>query len=206
MGALLRTVFVALLALALGVVATLWFFQKPRPKLPESPVVVEKIREVARLETLNITTYKIIPFSPDPESSGSLVKDFFLAQKFALFPTEGRAIVFADVHVGLDLQKLTPQTVQVRGDRAEVMLPPLVSWVELRPGDTQVIESNLDSQQTMQLLELAKKVFESEVARNPELRERAREANERAIRGLLMTLGYREVVFTPVKPGTANPG
>jgi hypothetical protein len=99
------------------------------------------------------------------------------------------------VHLGVDLSKLDARRLHIQGSRVEVALPPLQAQVELRPGETEVISSNLDSAQTAQLLELARTAFEREVIADPALQAKARGSTERALTGLLLSLGFREVVF-----------
>jgi hypothetical protein len=115
--------------------------------------------------------------------------------KSSLFPSRGRAIVFGTVHLGLDLSKLDARRLRIQGSRIEVALPPMQAQVELRPGETEIISSNLDSGQTAQLLELARTAFEREAMADPALQAKARGSAERALTGLLLSLGFREVVF-----------
>lgn len=174
------------------------FFQYARPaSLPDGPTVLTKVKDIARLETLEVNVYKKVSFAPEPRPTSSLVGDVFEWAKFTLKPTEGRAIVFATVRIGVDLDKFDASSLAERGDAVEVQLPPLKPVVELRPGETEVIGSNLDSQQTAQLLQVAKEGFEREVLADPHIRERATESAQRAIKGLLLELGYREVRFAP---------
>ena len=80
-------------------------------------------------------------------------------------------------------------------------LPPLDVNVEIKPGETEIINSNLDSDETARLLELAKEAFEREVAADQELKERARASARRAITSLLILVGFREVAFVDALPG-----
>ncbi len=175
-----------------------------RTRAPDPAAVVEKVREVARLETLEVTLYKKISFSPDPEPSASLWSDVVHWLRFRLRKPEGRAIVFARARLGLDLRKLDTSRLRIVGDTVELSLPPLTSEVELLPGETEIIGSNLDSTETTQLFEHARQAFIREVDADTKLHERARESSERALRGLLVTLGFREVVFIDASssPGT----
>jgi len=174
-----------------------WTLTHPKTgsDVPPTPLVVDRMREVVRLETLDLQVYKKISYEPEPTPSGALWKDVLAWAKASLFPSRGRAIVFGTVHLGLDLSKLDTRTVRIEGNRIEVALPPMQAQVELRPGETEVISSNLDSAQTAQLLELARGAFEREVMADPALQARARGSAERALTGLLMSLGFREVVF-----------
>src|SRR6185369_2586743 len=107
----------------------------------------------------------------------------------------GRAIVFADAHLGLDLARLDAAAVRVTERDVAIALPPLEVRVELRPGETEVLGSNLDTAETAKLLELARVSFEREVAGDRRLRERARRSAEAAIRALLTQAGFRSVTF-----------
>jgi hypothetical protein len=163
------------------------------------------MREVARLETLDLQVYKKISYEPEPTPSGALWKDVLAWAKTSLFPSRGRAIVFGTVHLGLDLSKLDARRLRIQGSRIEVALPPMQARVELRPGETEIISSNLDSAQTAQLLELARGAFEREVMADPGLQAKARGSAERALTGLLLSLGFREVVFVDaVRPPGAG--
>jgi hypothetical protein len=112
--------------------------------------------------------------------------------------------VFADAHLGLDLARLDASSVRVRGREVWVVLPPIRATVELRPGETEVIGSNLDSAETARLLELAKDAFQREVGADRALQARARASAERQIRALLLTLGFAEVHFVEALPATAS--
>ena len=179
--------------------------RQPEARVPPTPLVVDRMREVARLETLDLQVYKKIAYEPEPMPTGALWKDVLAWARASLFPSRGRAIVFGTVHLGLDLSKLDARRVRIQGNRIEVALPPMQAQVELSPGETEVISSNLDSAQTAQLLELARGAFEREVMADPVLQARARGSAERALTGLLMSLGFHEVVFVDaVRPTGAG--
>ena len=169
--------------------------QQAGPAVPPAPLVVDRMREVARLETLDLQVYKKISYAPEPGPTGALWSDVLAWARASLFPSHGRAIVFGTVHLGLDLSKLDARRLRIQGGRIEVALPPMQAHVELRPAETEIISSNLDSSQTAQLLELAKGAFEREVMADPALQAKARGSAERALTGLLLSLGFREVVF-----------
>jgi hypothetical protein len=188
------------LALALGATGML-LLRRPMAKVPDGPVVLEKIREVARLETLDVTLYRKVSFTPDPPGPGDSAWESVLNwAKFNLRNAHGRAILFADAHLGLDLSQLGPQSMQVRGEQVALVLPPIQVQVELRPGETEIMDSNLDSAQTAQLMDEAKRAFQLEVQRDGHLQGRARASAERSLRGLLLSLGFREVVFVEELP------
>ncbi|HVO20500.1 MAG TPA: DUF4230 domain-containing protein [Anaeromyxobacter sp.] len=199
---MLRLVRSLLLALALGlgagagamVVARVLGPRRAPP--PDPPSVVTRVREVAQLETLHVSLYKKVTFSPEPTPADSFWGDVvgWLRQTFR--EPRGKAIVFADAHLGLDLSKLGPDSLWAEGRTAYVALPPVRVEVVLKPGETEIIGSNLDSAETARLFELARTAFEREVAADAALRERARASAERAIRGLLLSVGFDEVRFT----------
>jgi hypothetical protein len=170
------------------------------PALPDPPAVATRVREVARLETLDVTLYRKITFAPEPAEADSAWGDVAGWLRHAFRTPRGKAIVFADAHLGLDLSRLDASAVRVSGRTVELVLPPLRATVALRPGDTEVIGSNLDSAETARLLELARAAFEREVSADAALRARARASAERALRALLLTLGFAEVRFVEALP------
>ena len=188
---------VVLVAALVGAGLYAYLLATPRTLRPDPPALVEQIREVARLETLEVRLYKRVSFAPEPEPAGTVWGDVFNFVREVVAKKQGRAIVFADVSLGLDLSKLNADQLRVRGDTVEVALPPLKAQVALRPEDTEVIDSNLDSAQTAKLFELAKDAFEREVEHDERLQARARASAERQVRALLITAGFREVVFVP---------
>ncbi len=174
------------------------------PAPPDAPAVVLRVREVARLETLDVSVYKKISFAPEPAPAGSFWGDVAGWLRHTLATPRGKAIVFADAHLGLDLDRLGPDSLRVAGREAWLVLPPVGVRVELKPGETEIIGSNLDSAETAQLFELARIAFERELGADARLREQARRAAERAIRGLLLDLGFREVHFVDRLPALAG--
>jgi hypothetical protein len=204
MGLILRILFLVA-AVALGAVGT-FFALRPQPRvLPDPPALVLQMREVTRLETLDVSLYKKVTFSREPTASDALWKDVIHWAADSLNKKEGRAIVFADVHLGYDFQRIDTSFLQVVGSRVDVVLPPLEVKVELKPGETEVIDSNLDSEQTALLLEKARLAFQKEVSFDQRLKDRARQSAERSLRALFLTLGFTEVRFveklSPVTPG-----
>jgi hypothetical protein len=200
MANVLTRAFPVLAAAALGALVA-WVLLRPvSPRLPDSATVVEQMREVARLETLDVSLYKKVTFTPEPRATDALWKDVLLWASYTLQNPHGRAIVFADARLGFDFQRFDSKHLHAEGTRVDVLLPPLQVTVVLRPGETEIIDSNLDSAQTAQLLEKARLAFEQEVRQDTRLREKARQSAERALRGLLLTLGFREVRFVETLP------
>jgi hypothetical protein len=197
-----RLLSLLLLGLAIGAGLALALRAVRRaPALPDPPAVATQIREVARLETLEVTLYKKVTFAPDPVAADSLWGDVAGWLRHTFRTPRGKAIVFATARLGLDLSKLDASAVRVQEREVYVVLPPLRAVVELRPGDTEIIGSNLDSAETAGLLDLAKTAFEREVEADRALRERARASAERQVRALLVTLGFAAVHFVEALPG-----
>jgi hypothetical protein len=192
-------------ALVLGGVLTVLGAWPQAPSL-RALTVIERMRDVARLETLDVNVYKKLGYAPEPVATGNVWTDVFLWAKSALAPSRGRAIVFGTVHVGLDLSQLNASALDIHRSTVEVVLPPLVTRAEVRPGETEIIQSNLDSAQTAQLLELARVAFEQDARADVQLQARARASAERAIRGLLFSLGFRDVHFVSAPPGGMGAG
>ncbi len=171
-----------------------------RRPIPDPPSVVMQVREIARLETLRVSLYKKISFSPEPQEAETFWGDVAGWLRYTFRTPHGKAIVFADAEIGLDVSKLDARTVRVQGRSVELELPPLQIQVILDPGETEVMGSNLDSAETARLFELARLAFEREVAADATLRERARASAERSLRGLLLSLGFEEVRFVSGPP------
>jgi len=188
-----------LLAFVLGA-ALVWHFTHREPRLPDAPALVLKIREVARLETLDVSLYKKIDFSPDPREQATAWASLVEWASYSVRPPRGRAIVFAVAHLGLDLRKLDTASLRVEGRRVEVVLPRVQTQVELRPAEVEVIGSNLSSAQTAQLFERARNAFEAEVGADKDLQERARESARQSLRSLFVGLGFAEVAFVDQLP------
>ena len=188
------------LGLGLGSVVAWRLLSPGRTAPPDPPAVVEKVRQVARLEALEVRVYKKISYAPEPQPADSIWGDLAGWARHALARPRGKAIVFAVAHVGLDLSRLGPEAVEVRGREVALVLPPLLTRVELLPGETEVIGSNLDSAETARLLELAKVAFEREVQSDRGLQGKARTAAEQALTALLLPMGVTRVTFVERLP------
>lgn len=190
----------ALFAALAGALLAFTWLRKPAAKTLDTPAVVEKIREAARLETLDVRLYKKIDFAPEPPAAASVWGDLANWVKQGLHKPRGRAIVFAEAHLSVDLRKLDEARLRVvDGTRALVILPPVQTRVELIPGETEIIGSNLDSAETAQLFALAKEAFEREVQADQALRARAQDSAKKALGALLGNLGLR-VEFVDLLP------
>ncbi len=172
-------------------------------EVPDPPAVAMRIREIAQLETLEIALYKKVSFSPEPTPADSAWGDVVGWLRHTFRTPRGKAIVFAVARLGIDLSRLDASSIRVSGREAFVVLPPVRATVELRPDETELIGSNLDSAETARLFELARAAFERQVEADQGLRARARAAAEDRIRALLATLGFAAVHFVDALPGAA---
>jgi Protein of unknown function (DUF4230) len=165
---------------------------------------VLRVREVARLQSLDVTLYKKVEFAPDPREQGSLWSAVSQWATYAVHPPKGRAIIFAQAHLGLDLRKLDVNGLRVEGRRVQVVLPKVENQVELLPAETEIIGSNLNSAQTAELFEKARAAFTAQVASDIGLQDRARQSAQSSLRALFSGLGFSQVDFveqlTPAQP------
>jgi len=194
-----------LLAAALGAGAV-WHFSHREPPLPDAPALAVKVREVARLQTLDVSLYKKLSFAPDPRDTGSVWGDLLQWASFSVRPPRGKAIVFAEAHLSVDLGRLDASSLRVTGRRVEAVLPKVQVQVELKPAETEVIGSNLDSKETAQLFELARAAFQREVEADQVLQARARASAEQSLRALFLGLGFTEIAFVTELPPLAARG
>jgi hypothetical protein len=204
-----RTLTVLVSGMALGATAAV-----AAPKLlpaqvkqeyPDVSAVIEKVREVARLETLEVNIYKKVSFEPDPEPGRTRLNDLVNWATQVVAPPKGRAVVFATAHLGVDLKRITPECMRVHNGVVSLVLPPVVTRVELRPGETEVIASNLNNVQLTRLLEHAQLAMQRDVAWDAQLSQRARQSTERALRAFLTGMGFRDVRFVEEQPRTDLP-
>jgi hypothetical protein len=203
---LLAVIAVAIVAAALGAWVA-WRVATREPPPPDPAALVLKIREVARLQTLDVSLYKKVTFAPDPgPPADSLWKNVAAWAKHSLRAPNGKAIVFAEAHLGVDLRRLDASHLRVTGRRVDVVLPPVQVQVELKPGDTEIIGSNLDSQETSALFEKARAAFEAQVSADEGLRDRARESARQSLRSLFSGLGFTEVNFVAQLPPERSAG
>lgn len=166
----------------------------------EPPAVIERIREVSRLEVLEVSVHQKVTFAPDAKKQATLLADVWAYARDTVAPRRGRALVFARARFYVDLRKLKPEQVRVRGDELELELPEPEVEASLMPGETEVIASNLDSAETAALLDKAQAELRGAVLHDAALKQRARDAAARSVTGLLKGLGFRKVVIAPA-PG-----
>jgi hypothetical protein len=190
-----KVVFAAVIAFLLGAFVAWKLTHRGDSPLPDAPALILKVREVARLETLDVSLYKKVNFSPDVRAAESGWVQFAQWVKEGISPSRGGAIIFAVAHLSVDLRKLDVDSLRIAGRRVEVVLPRVQTRIELLPAQTEIIRSNLDSEQTAQLFEAAKNAFEGEVNADKGLQERARASAQQSLQALFVGLGFTEVEF-----------
>lgn len=202
---LLRQAVVFLVVIVIAAAGGWWWSgHNARPRPPDAPSLLTQVRETMKLETLEVSLYKKVDFSPERWPADTAWKELFAWLRETLKRPRGRAIVFATAHLGYDLSRLDATALRVQGHRVDFVLPRPTVRVELLPGEMEVIDSNLDSQETAQLLEHARKAMLQEVQKDARLRERARRSAAHSLKALLYSLGFSDVrvvdAFPP--PGT----
>lgn len=178
---------------AVAVAATL--LRVERLAASEPPAVVDRIRDVQRLEVLEVTVHQKLTFAPDPKPEPTLLAGVLAYARETVAPRRGRAIVFAEARFFIDLRRLKSDQVVVNGDEVTLTLPEPEVETSLLPAETEIIASNLDSAETAQLLDDAQRRLRGTVAADAKLRQRAREAAARTMTGLLKGFGFRRVNF-----------
>ncbi|MBS1148385.1 MAG: hypothetical protein H6Q89_83 [Myxococcaceae bacterium] len=189
-----------------GLVAAGFFLGSRLPPQAPSPTVVERLRAVSRLQVLDVSVTRKVTLQPDPVDQPTVTGALVQWARYAVAPPSGTALVTAEAHFAIDLSKLPPDAVSVQGERVELTLPEAEVSIELTPAQTEVVVSNLDSQQTTALLAKAQVELGQSLARDPRLREKARVAAERALGAVVLALGFKEVRFNqPVGPPVPAP-
>jgi hypothetical protein len=189
-----------LLVVAISVAGGWWWAQKWKSQVPEAPAVVTQIRESMKLEVLEASLYKKVDFSPERKTEDSAWKEVIAWARESLFRPRGRAIVFATAYLGYDLRRLEVTSIRIQDGKVQLVLPSLQVRIELLPDETEVIDSNLNSKGTSQLLEHARKAFLQQVQNDPLLRARARRSAEQALKVFLFPLGFRDVQVVDALP------
>ena len=190
---------------AVGLLALGFFLGGRKAAPPPSPTVIERLRAVSRLQVLDVTVTRKVTLLPEPVDQPTVTSALVQWARFAVAPPSGTALVAAEAHFAIDLALLQPEAVQVTGDRVEISLPETEVSVELTPGQTEVLASNLDSQQTTALLAKAQTEFAHSIAQDPRLKEKARISAERSLGALVLALGFKEVRFNQRSPSATAP-
>ena len=153
-----------------------------------SPAVVELIRQLSRLETVEYSLDKIV----EGDRNNPYLPDFLVGDKLLL-------VAHGEVIAGIDLAQLKPGDVAVSGDSVRVRLPaPQILTTRIDNGRTRVYsrstglltpaDPNLESQ--------ARQTAEQQIAQaalDDGILEKARQNARASVTALLFGLGFRSV-------------
>ena len=153
-----------------------------------SPTVVEKIRQLSRLETVVYSLDKIV----EGERQSAYLPDFLVGDKLLL-------IAHGEVIAGVDLAQLKPGDVSVKGDAVQVRLPAAqVFTTRIDNGGTRVYsrttgllvsaDLHLESQ-----VRLAAEQQIAQAALDDGILDKARANARTSVTALLYGLGFRTV-------------
>jgi hypothetical protein len=156
--------FLLVSALARGAHAGLWdrvaAFITGRPLSIDSssPAVVEKIRQLSRLETVVYSLDKIVEGS----RQSPYLPDFLAGDKLLL-------VAHGEVIAGIDLSQLKPDNVQVKGDTVRVKLP-----------EAQILTSRIDNARTRVYSRMTGLLVQSDPNLESEVRQTAEQQIQQA--------------------------
>jgi hypothetical protein len=162
-----------------------------------SPIYIDALRDAAKLEGLEVEMHQLVTFEPDPPVPQTFGQTLAAWAKDIVDHEKGQALVFATARYMVDLGRLDDSSVEVRDRTVFVRLPPVAVTIDLKPEETVVLRSNLSPGGETALLASAKLKLESEARSNARLTARAQVSAERAIRDLILRLGYFAVNFGP---------
>ena len=203
-GGLLTTLLLASLILVISVVAGVglarygsnlpvvgWLFGEGLPQTTTSPVVVEGIQKLDRLDTVRLTESVVVT----KETGGTELRRFLTGEEVLL-------VAVGDVEAGVDLSSIGEGDVRVEGERIEIRLPePEISSVGLDEEKTHLYDRDqglLRLRPDDSLVEAARQGARDELlaaARQNDILATAERNAEDTVRTFLTTRGYEEVRF-----------
>ena len=168
--------------------------------MPDPVLIVEEVRDLARLETASYTLEKIVRAERGQD---------------VLWGALGETLIFVahgDVIAGVDLSKMQPEDVQVvdpvtvmvhipEAEIFNVILDNDRSYVADR--DTGIL-TRADPQLETEVRQAAQKELET-AAEESDILDLANENAEEYMRGFLNNLGFENVIFTDSTPPPAPP-
>jgi hypothetical protein len=168
--------------------------------LPDPVVVVQEVRDLARLETASYRMEKVIRADRGQDVLGGALGETLI------FVAHGEVIAGVDLSQMQeeDVQVVDPDTVMVHLPQVEifnVILDNDRSYVADR--DTGVL-TRADSQLETQVRQSAQRDLQA-AATESDILDTAKENAESYMRGFLNNLGFENVIFTPDTPPTAPP-
>ncbi|MEG3439066.1 DUF4230 domain-containing protein [Pannus brasiliensis CCIBt3594] len=195
------------IALIFGVWKTLdrvaSFFAPAVPKVEVSSIIVDRVRALSELTTASFVMEAIVP-----TSKAQKVGNFVLAETKLLYIANG------EVKAGINLEKITPDSVTVEGDRIRIQLPPpeiLDSKIDVTR--SRVYDYNrgflgLGPDVAPELQTLAQKETLAKILTTACERGILQEANEKAklsLTRIFQTSGYQQVEVIVSEPEKCSP-
>ena len=168
-----------------------WLFGEGQPQTTTSPVVLEGIQKLDRLDTVRMTQSIVVT----KETGGTELRRFLTGEEVIL-------VAVGDVEAGVNLSDLTEEDVQVEEKIVTLRMPePEISSVSLDEEQTRLYDRDqgiLRLRPDETLVEEARQEAQDELvaaARQNDIRATAERNAEDTVRTFLTTLGYKEVQF-----------
>lgn len=168
-----------------------WLFGEGQSQTTTSPVVIEDIQKLDRLDTVRMTQSVVVT----KETGGTELRRFLTGEEVLL-------VAVGDVEAGVDLSDLTEGGVRVEDKTITLRLPePEISSVSLDEEQTRLYDRDqgvLRLRPDETIVEEARREAQDELvaaARQNDIRATAESNAEDTIRTFLTTLGYEEVRF-----------
>lgn len=162
--------------------------------LPDPVTIIHDIRSLARLETIQYSLEKVIVAENNQGPLGFLFGDKLLF------------VAHGDVIAGIDLAKLNPEDMWVKGDVLYVTLPAAEIFIAALDNDKSYVydrETGVLTHGDMNLETSARQAAEAEIllaALEDGILEQGRLNAENYLIRLLRNLGYPEVIFVEATP------
>ncbi len=162
--------------------------------LPDPITIIHEVRTLARLETIHYSVEKVITAETNQGTLGVLFGDRLL------FVAHGVVIA------GVDMGKLQPDDLWVRGNVLYVRLPPAEVFLATLDNERSYVydrETGLFTHGDPNLETAARQTAEQEIykaALEDGILELARVNAENYLSRLFRSLGYPEVIFVPAAP------
>lgn len=192
----IRTALALLLTVGGVAAGALLFHQSVRVfSRPEPGALVEQVKEIARLQTLEVRLTTAVEHVPDPKLASTFTGQLLSWVTYNLRPKKGRALVSGVARLSFDFSQLDASAFRFDKKRVTLMLPPMRTTVDVDLERTQIIASNLNSARTSELFEKGRRSLQMQVEQNQTLQNQARQSARNALQALLTGAGFDEVVF-----------
>jgi len=157
--------------------------------LPDPVTIIQGVRSLARLETIQYSVEKVITAETNQGPFGFLFGDRLIL------------VAHGIVIAGVDLEKLTPENMQLRGGALYVHLPDSEIFLTTLDNDKSYVynrDTGLLTHGSINLESEARRAAEDEIekaAMEDGILEQAQRNAENYLYRLLRDLGYPEVIF-----------